>query len=134
MFTKTTLIENNYLRVITYINNKLVKLCFLLWKDIFNHKDINLVSFFNCGILCFIFNIYSDNQQNTLKYLKNTEINLNNILIITSNFNIRNSNWNLSYPHHSIHTDTLYRIADSLNLYLSISTNSVGMLTISKTQ
>ena len=48
-------------------------------KNIFNYWNINLISFFNCGMMCFIINMYSDKQQNALKYLKNTEVNLNNI-------------------------------------------------------
>ena len=42
--------------------------------------------------MCFIINVYSDNQQSALKYLKNTKINLNNVLIMTGNFNIRHNN------------------------------------------
>ena len=57
-----------------------------------NYRDINLISFSNNGIICFIINIYSNNQQNTLKYLKNIEINLNNIFIITDDFNIKDNN------------------------------------------
>ena len=41
--------------------------------------------------MCFLINVYSDNQQSTLKYLKNTEVNLNNIIIMTEDFNIRNT-------------------------------------------
>ena len=54
-----------------------------------------------------------------LKYLKNTEINLNNILIMTGDFNIRNNNWNPAYLHYSIFADTLREIAISFNLELS---------------
>ena len=57
-----------------------------------NYRDINLISFFNNDIICFIIKIYSDEQQTALKYLKNIETNLNNILIITRDFNIRNNN------------------------------------------
>ena len=32
--------------------------------------------------MCFIINVYSDDQQFVLKYLKDTEVNLNNILIV----------------------------------------------------
>ena len=60
-----------------------------------------------------------------MKYLKNIEINLNNVLIIIGNFNIRNSNWNPLYPYYSIHTNILFEIADSLNLDLSSSINPV---------
>ena len=41
--------------------------------------------------MCFVINVYSDDQQSVLKYLKNIEINLNNILIITGDFNIRDN-------------------------------------------
>ena len=104
IFTRLSLINNNHPRVFNYINNKLVKLWFSLRKDIFNHWNINLISFFNCGTMFFILNIYLDDQQNTLKYLKNTEVNLNNVVIITRNFNIRNNDWDPSYPYHLTHT------------------------------
>ena len=38
-------------RVITYINIRLSFLCFSLWKDVFNHRDISCVSFFNCSLV-----------------------------------------------------------------------------------
>ena len=41
--------------------------------------------------MCFIINILSDDQQTTLKYLKDTEVNLNNVLIMTDDFNIRDN-------------------------------------------
>ena len=67
---------------------------FLLRKDIMNYRDINLISFFNNNIICFIINIYSDDQQNVLKYLKDIEVNLNNVLIMTGDFNIKDNDWN----------------------------------------
>jgi len=36
-------------------------------------------------------NVYSDDYQSALKYLKDTKVNLWNVLIIASDFNIRNS-------------------------------------------
>jgi len=56
-----------------------------------NFISLTLISFFNYGSICFIINIYLDDQQTALEYLKNTEINLNNVLIITKNFNIRDN-------------------------------------------
>jgi len=41
-------------------------------------------------------------------------------------FNIRNSNWDLSYPYHSTHTNTLHDIANSLNLELSMFINPIS--------
>ena len=55
-------------------------------------------------------NIYSDEQQSALKYLKNIEVNLNNVCIMTGDFNIRDNDWNLLYPHHFVHTNTLMKL------------------------
>ena len=78
-------------RVITYINNHLSSLHFLLCKEIFNHRDINLISFFNNNICYYILNVYSDSSHSALKYLKDTEVNINNVLLMTGDFNIRDS-------------------------------------------
>ena len=86
-----------------------------------NYKDINLILFFNNSIIFFIINIYSNEQQSALKYLKVIEANLNNVLIITEDFNIRNNDWDPLYPHHSIYSEILMEIVDSFNLSLSIS-------------
>jgi len=64
-------------------------------------------------------NIYSDSSQIALKYLKDTEANINNILIMTGNFNIRDSSWDLLFPNYLTHSDTLTDIANSLNLGIS---------------
>jgi len=125
MFTRLTIGNSEYPRVITYIHVRLIKLCFSLRKDIFNHWDINLISFFNHGIMCFIINVYSDDQQTILKYLKDTEVNLNDVLIMTGNFNIRDNIWDSSYFHHLAYVDTFQEIVDSFNLELSLPVNQV---------
>jgi len=90
-----------------------------------NHRDINLISFFNRDIIYFIINIYSDDQQNTLKYLEDIEVNLNNVIIMTGDFNIRYNDWDLSYSHHLIHANILMELADSFGLGLSILVDQV---------
>jgi len=60
-----------------------------------------------------------------LKYLKDTEANINNVLIMTGDFNIRNNLWNSNYLHHSIHRNLPFDIADSLYLGLSEPTNCI---------
>jgi len=60
-----------------------------------------------------------------LKYLKDTEVNILNLLIMTGDFNIRDNIWDLSFPHHSVISDDLIIIADSFNLELSFTTNCV---------
>ena len=63
--------------------------------------------------------IYSNSSQLALKYLKNTETNIHNIIIMMGNFNIRNSLWNSNFPFHSVYSDTLLDIADSFSLAIS---------------
>ena len=36
-------------------------------------------------------NVYSDSSHMALKYLKNTEVNIDNIIVMIRNFNIRDS-------------------------------------------
>ena len=68
-------------------------------------------------------NVYSDYFHSVLKYLKNTKVNINNLLIITGNFNIRDQSWDSSFPHHLSISNDLFVIADLFNLDLLISTN-----------
>jgi len=70
-------------------------------------------------------NIYSDSSYTALKYLKNTEMNLLNLLIMAGNFNIRDSFWDPAFPHHSHLCDNLLIVADSFNLELLYPTNNV---------
>jgi len=68
-------------------------------------------------------NVYSDSSHTALKYLKNTEVNIDNVILMTGDFNIRDSLWDLSFPFHSSISDGLIIIADSFNLALSTPTN-----------
>ena len=70
-------------------------------------------------------NMYSNSSQSALKYLKNTEANIHNVLIMTGNFNIRDSLWDSLYSHHLFCSDLFFKIADSFNLGISTSTNWV---------
>ena len=70
-------------------------------------------------------NIYFDASYSALKYLKDTEVSINNLLIMTGNFNIRDSLWDSSFPYYSSISDNLIIVADSFNLELLIPTNTV---------
>ena len=70
-------------------------------------------------------NVYFDSSHFALKYLKDTEVNIPNLLIMTGNFNIRDSIWDTSFPHHSTVSNDLIIITDSFNIDLSILTNQV---------
>ena len=60
-----------------------------------------------------------------MKYLKDTEVNINNVLIITGDFNIRDVSWDLNYSFHSIYKNTFFNIADTFHLDLSIPANYI---------
>ena len=126
IFARNLSSDNNLLRVVTYISIKLLSFQFLLCKDLLNYRDISLVSFFNNSIIFFPMNVYSDSSQFALKYLKNTEANIHNVLIMTGDFNIRDSLWDSLYPYYSSYSNLLFKIADSFNLNISIPTNWVS--------
>ena len=90
-FTRIPSDRSDSPRVIAYINICLSSLCFLLCKDIINYRDIILISFVNNHISYFIMNMYSDSSHSALKYLKDTEVNIDNVLLMTGDFNIRDS-------------------------------------------
>jgi len=113
------------LRVVTYINIRLSYFCFSLCKDILSYRNILIVSLFINNNISFLINIYSDFSHSALKYLKNTGVDISNVLAITGDFNIRDSFWNLMYSLHSSYSDLLLDITDSLSLGLSYLTNPV---------
>ena len=94
--------NNDYSHIILYINIHLINLHFSFWKEIFNHRDICCFSLSNNSNILFLLNIYSDSNQSTLKYLKDTEANIQNIIVITSDFNIRDRDWDSAYSFHFI--------------------------------
>jgi len=116
---------NDFPGVITYISVRLSSFCFSFRKDIINHRDILLTSFFNNNTIFWIMNVYSDSSHTTLKYLKDTEVNLSNLIIMAGDFNIRDSIWDLVFPHHSTFSNNLMIVANSFNLELSSPTHNV---------
>ena len=122
-FAREPYSSNDYPKVIIYINVRLSSFCFSLQKNIINYKDILLASFFNDNVIFWIMNVYSNSFHSTLKYLKDTEVNITNLLIMTGDLNIRDSIQYPSFPHHSAISDDLMILADSYNLDLSIFTH-----------
>ena len=87
-FSRNILNDHDSPRVILYINIRLSQLQFSLQKDIFDYRDISYISFFNNSSIYFLVNIYSDSSQSALNYLKDTEANISNVLVMTRDFNI----------------------------------------------
>jgi len=115
-FARELCSANDFPRVIIYVNVRLSSFQFSFCKDIINHKDILLASFFNDNNIFWIMNVYSDSSHSALKYFKDTEVNIPNLLIMTADFNIRDSIWDPLFPHHSTISDDLMIIADLFNL------------------
>jgi len=88
-------------------------------------RNISYINFFNNGSIYFLINVYSNSCQTALKYLKDTKANISKILIMARDFNIRDSSWDSSFPHHSIYCDFLNNIADSMDLCMFKATNHV---------
>ena len=111
-FARSPTNELDFPRVLTYINIQVSCFHFSLQNDIFNHKDVSCISFINQEFSFFLINIYLDLSQMALKYLKSTKTNISNIIIITRDFNIRDSLQDFNFLFHSVHSDMLFDIAD----------------------
>jgi len=111
--------QENYARVTTYVNKRFTRMRFTLQLDIINHQDINVMAFHNDQDTNYIINIYSDSNQTALQALWESMMNIDKTIILTGDFNIRDSDWDPNFKHHSSHTDDLITIADSLGLELS---------------
>ena len=114
-----------YPRVAIFINIRLASFHFSFRKDIIDHRDILLASFFINSKLFWIMNVYSNSSHSAIKYLKDTEINICNLLVMTRDFNIHDSLWDPLFLHHLSISDDLIIIADSFNLNLLVPINQV---------
>jgi len=110
--------NHEHSRVLMYINFWLTYMCFFLRRNISDHRDISCFSFFNKSNILFMINVYSDNHQAALKYLKNTEANIHNVLVMAKDFNIRDREWAF-YLFYLTHNNTLLEIANSFKLKIS---------------
>jgi len=90
----------------------------MLQRDIIDHRDINLMSLTINYSCTFILNVYSDESHIAISFLRNHELNIDNTIIMTGDFNVQDSDWDPLYPHHSIHAEDLLIIADTLDLDL----------------
>lgn len=118
---------NDIPQVVTYIIRRIYHLWFTFRNDILDHWDINILLFQQGRDLKYILNVYSDNQQQAIYVLQDVIFNLNSVALMTSDFNIRDNNWDPTFPHHSQHTADLTTIIDSLGLDLLMSV--IPMLT-----
>jgi len=97
LFTHPDVSQDNYPCIATYVNKRLSKLRFALRLDIVNHRDISILAFHSDYNINFIINIYSDSNQIALHYLRQNIINLEGTIIMTGDFNIRDSDWDPNF-------------------------------------
>ena len=118
LFIRQDPAQENYAWVATYVNKKLQKMRFTLRLDIINYRNVNVLAFHSGQHINYVINIYSDDNQSILYFLNQNIIDLNNTVVMTGDFNIRDNDWDPNYPHHSVHTEDLLTLAKSLGLDL----------------
>jgi len=60
--------------------------------DIINHHNINILAFHNDWDTNYMINIYSDSSQTAFQVLWQNMANIDNIIILIGDFNIRDNN------------------------------------------
>ena len=112
-------------RVMCFIYSRLSRLRFALRRDIVNHRDIQLLSFFNRGKCQFLINIYSDDLHTAVNFLTREALNITNLLYMGGDFNIRDAEWDPSVSSHPAAGQSLRDLADSYSLVCSLPALSV---------
>ena len=78
-------------RVMCFIHSRLSRLCFALGRDIVDHRNIQLLSFFNRDRCQFFMNVYSDDLYTAVNFLSREALNIPNLLYMGEDFNIRDT-------------------------------------------
>jgi len=109
----------------TFIYSHLFRLRFSLRRDITNHHDILLLSFFNRGECYLLMNVYSDDCHSAVKFMLDQIIDIPNLLYMGGDFNIRDAKWDLFVSSYPAAGQALIDLADSLGLVCSLLELSV---------
>jgi len=103
-------------RVMAFIHSRLSRLRFSLRRDVVDHCDILLLSFFNREECHFLMNVYSDDHHSAVKFMLNQMSDIPNLLYMGGDFNIRDVEWNLSVSSHPTAGQALVDLVDSTSL------------------
>jgi len=107
-------------QVMAFIHSCLSRLRFSLRRDVVDHRDILLLSFFNRRVYHFLMNVYSDDRHSAVKFMLDQIIDIPNLLYIGEDFNIRDAEWNPSVSSHPAAGQALVDLTDSLGLVHSL--------------
>jgi len=99
-----------------FIHSRLSRLRFSLRRDVVDHHNILLLSFFNRGECHFLMNVYSDDRHSAVKFMLDQIIDIPNLLYMGGDFNIRDAEWDLSVSLYPVADQALVDLADSLSL------------------
>jgi len=99
-----------------FIHSHFSRLRFSLRRDVVDHRDILLLSFFNRGECYFFMNVYSDDCHSAIKFMLDQIIDIPNLLYMGGDFNIRDVKWDPSVSLHSVTSQALVDLANSLGL------------------
>ena len=104
-----------------FIHSRLSRLRFALRRDIVDHRDIQLLSFFNRGRCQFLMNVYSNDLHTAVDFLSNTAPNIPHLLYMGGNFNVRDAEWDPSVSSHPAAGQALMDLADSYSLFFFLN-------------
>ena len=113
-----------------FIHSRLSRLCFVLKRDIVDHRDIQLLFFFNRDRCQFFMNVYSDNLHTAVNFLSREALNIPNLLYMGRDFNIRDAEWDPSVSSHPAAGQSLRDLADSYSLVRSPSLSTTQTLVV----
>ena len=103
-----------------FIHSRLSRLRFSLRRDVVDHCNILLLSFFNRGECYFLMNVYSDDCHSAVKFMLDQIIDIPNLLYMGGDFNIRDAEWDPSVSSYPAAGQALVDLADSLDLVCSL--------------
>jgi len=108
-----------------FIHSRLSRLRFALRRDIVDHRDIQLLFFFNRGWCQFLINIYSDDLHTAVDFLSNETPNIPHLLYMEGDFNVRDAEWDPSISSYYAAGQVLIDLDESYSLVCSIPALSV---------
>jgi len=108
-----------------FIHSRLSRLHFALRRDIVDHRDIQLLFFFNRNRCQFLMNVYLDDLYTAVGFLSREALNISNLVYIGGDFNIKNAEWDISVSSYPTTGQSLRDLVDSYSLVHSLPVLSV---------
>jgi len=108
-----------------FIYSRLSRLHFALRRDIVDHRDIQLLLFFNRGQCQFLMNIYLDDLHTAINFLSYKAPNIPHLLYMGGDFDIRDTEWDPFVSSHPTAGQALINLAEFYSLVCLIPALSI---------